>query len=284
MCLRATSFAVDLGVRTKAKLPAHAWMSVFMKMSNAKAIVTGGVSGLGLAVSKRLVELGANIAVLDIHKHGYDIVKSVLRNSALFIDTNVASESSVQQAIKAVVRKLGSITLAVNCAGIAQTKRVIDRRGMLSQAEFTHVLNVNLIGTFNICQAAAYAMCANEPTRDGERGVIINTASIAAYEGQVGQTAYAASKGGVVSLTLPLAREFARFGIRVMAIAPGIFETPLIQNISDAAREHLIQSIPFPHRPGDPSEFAALVCSIYENHMLNGEVIRLDGALRMPMM
>ena len=255
-----------------------------MRMSNANAIVTGGASGLGLAVSKLLVELGANIAVLDVHEHGHDIIKSSLRNKALFIDTNVTSEASVQEAVKAVLRSFGSITLAVNCAGIAQAKRVIGRRGLLSQAEFTHIINVNLVGTFNICQAAAYAMLDNEPNRDGERGVIINTASIAAYEGQVGQTAYAASKGGVVSLTLPLAREFARFGIRVMAIAPGIFETPLIQNISEAAREHLIQSVPFPHRPGDPSEFAAMVCSIYENHMLNGEVIRLDGALRMPMM
>jgi NAD(P)-dependent dehydrogenase (short-subunit alcohol dehydrogenase family) len=161
---------------------------------------------------------------------------------------------------------------------------VLGREKNLTQTEFAKIINVNLIGTFNVCRSAAYAMSTNAPDKEGERGVIINTASIAAYEGQVGQAAYAASKGGVISLTLPLAREFSRFGIRVMAIAPGVFETPLFENIAESAREHLLQAIPFPHRLGKAVEFAQLVCSIIENPMLNGEVIRLDGALRMPVM
>ncbi len=255
-----------------------------MKVSDAKAIITGGASGLGLAVATKLMNSGARVAVLDNQKRAQEIVSSKLGNDTLFINTDVSSEASVDQSIQSVVSNYGNITLAVNCAGIAQAKRVIGRDGMLSQSEFSRVIDVNLIGTFNVCRAAAHTMSTNSPIDNGERGVIINTASIAAYEGQVGQCAYAASKGGVVSLTLPLAREFARFGIRVVAIAPGIFETPLVQNISEPAKEHLVQSIPFPHRIGDPKEFAALVCSIYENPMLNGEVIRLDGALRMPMM
>ena len=252
-----------------------------MKINEAKAVVTGGASGLGLAVATKLDRMGAKIAVLDVHEAAHETVVSQLSKHALFIRTDVSSEESVDQALDSAKTHFGEITLAVNCAGVVQVQRVLGRDRPLSQAEFESVIGVNLIGTFTVCRTAAQAMQSNTPSEEGERGVIINTASIAAFEGQIGQAAYAASKGGVASLTLPLAREFARLGIRVMAIAPGVFKTPLLDNISEAAKEHLIQSIPFPHRMGEPREFAELVCAIYQNPMLNGEVIRLDGALRM---
>lgn len=255
-----------------------------MELSEAKAIVIGGGSGLGLAVAKRVQHAGGTVAVLDVNEFARNTVSSELGSEALFIHTDVTSESSVDKAVNAVAIEFQGITLAVNCAGVVQSKRVIGRRGVLSQEEFAKVINVNLIGTFIVCRAAALAMRENTPDKNNERGVLINVASIAAFEGQIGQTAYAASKGGIVSLTLPLAREFARFGIRVMAIAPGLIRTPLLDHISEPAKEHLTQSIPFPHRLGEPDEFAQLVCSIYENPLLNGEVIRLDGALRMPML
>ncbi len=255
-----------------------------MELSEAKAIIIGGGSGLGLAVAKRVQGLGGRVAVLDVNEFARKTVSSKLGIKALFIHTDVTSESSVDKAINSVAKEFKGFTLVVNCAGIVQSKRVIGRKSVLSQEEFTKVISVNLIGTFNVCRATALAMCKNIPDKNSERGVIVNVASIAAFEGQIGQTAYAASKGGVVSLTLPLAREFARFGIRVMTIAPGLIRTPLLEHISEPAKEHLTQSIPFPHRLGEPDEFAQLVCSIYENPLLNGEVIRLDGALRMPML
>lgn len=254
-----------------------------MKLNKARAIITGGGSGLGLAVAAKLYEAGARVAVLDIDEKSQDTVSSTIAKDVLFIRADVSSEKSVEDALDVALSKLGAITLAVNCAGVVQHKRVIGRNSLLNQDEFSDIINVNLIGTFNVCRIAAQIMSTNIPDAGGERGVIINSASISAYEGQIGQAAYAASKGGVVSLTLPLAREFARLRIRVMTVAPGIFETPLIEDISQPAREHLIQSVPFPHRLGDPVEFAELVCAIYEIPMLNGEVIRLDGALRMPM-
>lgn len=255
-----------------------------MELSEAKAIIIGGGSGLGLAVAKRVQHTGGKVAVLDVNELARHTVSVELGNEALFIHADVTSESSVDKAVNSVAREFQGLTLAVNCAGIVQSKRIIGRKGVLSQEEFANVINVNLIGTFIVCRAAAVAMRENIPDKHSERGVLINVASIAAFEGQIGQTAYAASKGGIVSLTLPLAREFARFGIRVMAIAPGLIRTPLLDHISEPAREHLTQSIPFPHRLGEPDEFAQLVCSIYENPLLNGEVIRLDGALRMPML
>ena len=258
------------------------WGYDVMKLNEARAIITGGGSGLGLAVAAKLYSSGARVAVLDINEKSQHTVASTVAEDVLFIPTDVSSEASVDDALDLALAKLGAVTLAVNCAGVAQSKRVIGRDSLLNQDEFSEIININLIGTFNVCRTAAQVMSTNIPDEGGERGVIINTASISAFEGQIGQAAYAASKGGVTSLTLPLAREFARFGIRVIAIAPGIFETPLIEDISQPAKEHLIQSVPFPHRLGDPVEFADLVCSIYQIPMLNGEVIRLDGALRMP--
>lgn len=254
-----------------------------MDLKQAKAVVTGGASGLGLAVAKRLHGLGARVAVLDVREDAGRIVQSELGGNVLFVPADVASESSVERAIKKIADRFSGITLAVNSAGIVQSRRVLGRSGPLPQADFAAVIEVNLIGTFTVCREAACTMQHNRLNKHGERGVIINTASIAAYEGQIGQSAYAASKGGVVSLTLPLAREFARFGIRVVAVAPGLFKTPLFDTLSEPAKEHLIQSIPFPHRLGQPDEFADLVCAIYQNPMLNGEVIRLDGALRLPL-
>ena len=254
-----------------------------MKLNEARAIITGGGSGLGLAVATKLYGVGARVAVLDIDEKSHHTVISSIAEDVLFIPTDVSSEASVENALDMVLGKFGAITLAVNCAGVVQSKRVIGRNELLNQDEFSEIISINLIGTFNVCRAVAHAMSSNIPDEGSERGVIINTASIAAYEGQIGQAAYAASNGGIASLTLPLAREFARFGIRVMTVAPGIFETPFIEDISQPAKEHLVQSVPFPHRLGNPVEFADLICSIYEIAMLNGEVIRLDGALRMPM-
>lgn len=255
-----------------------------MELSKAKAIITGGGSGLGLAVAHRVQQAGGRIAVLDANKFAQERVTSELGAKVVFEYADVSSESSLDKAVQSVAKTFKGFTLAVNCAGIVQSKRVIGGKSLLSQEEFTKIINVNLIGTFIFSKTAAVTMRDNVPDENGERGVIINVASIAAYEGQIGQAAYAASKGGVVSLTLPLAREFARYGIRVMTIAPGLIRTPLLENISEPAKEHLTQSIPFPHRLGEPDEFAQLVCSIYENPFLNGEVIRLDGALRMPML
>lgn len=255
-----------------------------MELNKAKALVTGGGSGLGLAVTKTIHHAGGQVAVLDVDASVEQRISAELGESVPFEFADVTSEVSVDKAFNAVTSQFGGITLAVNCAGVMQSKRVIGRKGSLSQEEFTRTIQVNLIGTFVACRAAALKMRDNVPDRNGERGVIINVASIAAYEGQIGQGAYASSKGGIVSLTLPLAREFAHFGIRVMTIAPGLMRTPLLEQLPEAAREHLIQSIPFPHRLGEPDEFAQLVCAIYENPLLNGEVIRLDGALRMPML
>jgi NAD(P)-dependent dehydrogenase (short-subunit alcohol dehydrogenase family) len=255
-----------------------------MRLHEARAVVTGGASGLGLAVTRMLHEKGARVAVLDIHQDARTRLAPVLGDQGLFIKTDVTCEQGVERAMARAAGRLGGISLVVNCAGITQARRVLGRERTLSSADFARVLDINLTGTFTVCRVAASTMRNTPPNREGERGVIVNTASIAAFEGQVGQAAYAASKGGVVALTLPLAREFARFGIRVVAIAPGIFETPLLDTLSEPAREHLVQAIPFPHRLGRPQEFAQLVCHIYENPMLNGAVIRLDGALRMPWM
>jgi len=253
-----------------------------MNIKAAKAIVTGGASGLGLAVARRLTRSGAKVAVFDVDPKVKDRIAHELGNDAIYFVTDVTSESSVDQAVAAAAERLRGLTLAVNCAGIVQSRRVLGRDGLLASAHFARVVEVNLIGTFTVCRAVANVMRQNDPMENGERGVIVNTASIAAFEGQVGQAAYAASKGGVVSLTLPLAREFANLGIRVTAIAPGLFKTPMLRELPVETRIKLAKQIPFPNRLGEPEEFAELVCHIYENPMLNGAVIRLDGALRMP--
>jgi NAD(P)-dependent dehydrogenase (short-subunit alcohol dehydrogenase family) len=252
-----------------------------MVLKTAKAIVTGGASGLGFAVVQRLALAGAKVAVLDLDKDGKERVTQGIKG-ALYFNTDVTVESAVDDAVAEVTRRFRGLTLAVSCAGILQSRRVLGRDALLSTADFARVVAVNLIGLFTVCRAAANAMKQNEPTEGGERGVIINTASIAAFEGQMGQAAYAASKGGVASLTLPLAREFSRLGIRVMAIAPGIFRTPMLKDFATESRHLLAKLAPFPNRLGEPDEFADLVCYIYQNLMLNGAVIRLDGALRLP--
>jgi NAD(P)-dependent dehydrogenase (short-subunit alcohol dehydrogenase family) len=253
-----------------------------MNIKAAKAIVTGGASGLGFAVARHLTRTGAKVAVFDVDPNAKDRIVRELGQDAIYFVTDVTSESSVDQAVAAAAERFRGLTFAVNCAGIVQSRRVLGRDGLLSSADFARVVEVNLTGTFTVCRAVANIMRQNDPTGKGGRGVIVNTASIAAFEGQVGQAAYAASKGGVVSLTLPLAREFANLGIRVVAIAPGLFRTPMLEGLPTEARVELAKQVPFPNRLGEPEEFAELVCHIYENPMLNGAVIRLDGALRMP--
>lgn len=253
-----------------------------MKLESAKAVITGGASGLGFAVAQSVVKAGGSVAILDCNKDRGAEAVATLGSQAHFFATDVSDEASVDQAVANANSAMGGITLAVNCAGIAPSQRVLGREALMSTADYERVLRINLIGTFAVCRAVADVMQHNAPTdTDGERGVIINTASIAAFEGQIGQAAYSASKGGVVSMTLPLAREFARLGIRVITIAPGVFETPMFDTLPQEAREALAANTPFPKRLGKAEEFAGLVASIYENPMVNGSVIRIDGALRM---
>ena len=243
-----------------------------MQTQGGTFLVTGGGSGLGAAVAGDLAEGGANVVVADLEGENNENVR--------FIETDVADEESVQDTIDATL-EFGELHGVISCAGVATAEKILGKEGPHALDSFNKVVQVNLIGTFNVARLAAAAMKENEPTEGGERGVIVNTASVAAFEGQVGQAAYAASKGGVVSLTLPLARELASYGIRVVAIAPGIFDTPMMAVLPDEARESLGNQVPFPSRLGKPEEYAALVRHIVENEMLNGEVIRLDGAVRM---
>jgi NAD(P)-dependent dehydrogenase (short-subunit alcohol dehydrogenase family) len=244
-------------------------------------LVTGGGSGLGAATAEMLVEQGARVLIADINPAAGEAKAAELGKSALFLQTDVTSELSVQAAVYLAEREFGGLWGAVNCAGIVLAERTLGRNGPHPLDAFNRVIQVNLLGTFNVIRLAAQAMTQNEPQLDGERGVIINTASVAAYDGQIGQAAYSASKGGVVGMTLPIARELARFGIRVMSIAPGIFQTPMMAALPEAAQKSLGEQVPFPSRLGLPSEYAALAKHIIENRMLNGEVIRLDGAIRM---
>ena len=253
-----------------------------MDFNHIKAIVTGGASGLGLAVVEDIIAAGGQAAILDCNQALGAEVAARLGDRVHFFLTDVTVEKSVDQALAEANATMQGIDLGVNCAGIATSRRVLARDGLMRSAEFEQIIKINLTGSFTVCRTLANAMQHNEPVGpDAERGVIINTASIAAFEGQIGQAAYAASKGGIASMTLPLAREFARLGIRVMAIAPGIFETPMFDILPLEAREALAANTPFPNRLGQPAEFAALVRHIVENPMLNGSVIRLDGALRM---
>jgi NAD(P)-dependent dehydrogenase (short-subunit alcohol dehydrogenase family) len=250
-----------------------------MDIKGQAAIVTGAGSGLGAATATMLAQAGAKVALLDINLEGARAVAE--KCGGLAIKCDVADADGAAKALDEAKAKHGAARVLVNCAGIGPAKRIVGRDGAMPLADFARVINVNLIGTFNMLRLAAAAMQALEPLKDGERGVVVSTASVAAFEGQIGQAAYASSKGGVAALTLPAAREFAQSGIRVCAIAPGIFGTPMLHTLPQEAQDSLGASVPFPKRLGDPSEFAGLVLHIVNNGYLNGEVIRLDGALRM---
>ena len=252
-----------------------------MNLKNAVALVTGGGSGLGEATVREFASAGAKVAILDLPSSPGAKVAESLGANALFVEADVASADQVTDAIAKTVAKFASIQIAVNCAGIGRAMRTVTKDGPHSLDLFSKVIAVNLIGTFNVTRLAAAQMAKNQPGPDGERGVIINTASVAAFDGQIGQVAYSASKGGVVSMTLPIARELAQFGIRVLAIAPGLFLTPLLASLPQEAQDSLAAAIPFPRRLGDPSEFASLVMQMVDNPYLNGEVVRLDASLRM---
>lgn len=255
-----------------------------MEIQNKGVLITGGASGLGAASARLLAENGARVFIADLNSEGGETLASELRAGgadAHFVHTNVTSEESVQNAVRAATEGGKSLHILINCAGIGIAEKVMGKSGVHSLESFQRVINVNLIGTFNAIRLAVAAMAENEPTAGGERGVIISTASVAAFEGQIGQAAYSASKGGIVGMMLPIAREVARIGVRLVAIAPGIFETPLLGALPEPARISLGQQVPFPSRLGQPSEYAALAKHIIENEMLNGTTIRLDGALRM---
>lgn len=252
-----------------------------MKIENKTFLVTGGASGLGLATAKMIIENGGNAVLLDVNEEAGTKAQANFGEKSKFVKTDVTNEQEVQNTISQSIALFGSIAGIINCAGVGPAKRVVGKDGPHPLDFFQKVININLIGTFNTLRLVANEMQNNEPNEGGERGIIINTASVAAFDGQIGQAAYSASKGGIVAMTLPIAREFARMGIRVMAIAPGIFETPLLASLPQEAQDSLGKQVPFPPRLGKPTEFANLVKHIIENQMLNGEVIRLDGAIRM---
>jgi len=250
-----------------------------MNIKDQGAVVTGGASGLGRAAAEALHEAGARVAVLDVNAKAAEQVAGAVGGFAAACD--VTNAESTRSALQAAEDAIGPIRICINCAGVGPAKRILGRAGPMELDDFARVIEVNLIGTFNVLRLVSAHMAKLDPLADNERGVVINTASIAAYEGQVGQAAYASSKGGVASLTLPGARELSRYGIRVLAIAPGIFETPMLHALPDTAQQSLAAAIPFPARLGRPSEFAALCLHMIENTMLNGEVVRLDGAIRL---
>lgn len=252
-----------------------------MDIQNKGVLVTGGASGLGAACVRLLSQAGAQVVIADLNDEAGAALAREIGAAAYYVHTNVTEEDSMQAAVQAGVAHGGGLSVLINCAGIGSAERVLGKIGPASLASFSRVISVNLIGTFNAIRLAAAAMAENPPAAGGERGVIINTASVAAFDGQIGQAAYSASKGGIVGMTLPIARELARSGIRVMTIAPGLFDTPLLAGLPEAARISLGQQVPFPPRLGRPDEYAALARHIIENEMLNGEVIRLDGGIRM---
>ena len=257
-----------------------------MELKNAVALVSGGASGLGAACVRRLVSGGAKVVIVDRDaEKGAALAESLVAEldaEVRFAHADVTSEADIQNAVKTAVDAFGTVNISINCAGIGMAMKTIGKQGVHPLDVFETVIRINLIGTFNVIRLAAAQMLTNTPNAEGERGVIINTASVAAYDGQIGQAAYSASKGGIVGMTLPVARDLSRDGIRVMTIAPGIFDTPLLAALPEPARISLGQQVPFPSRLGRPEEYAQLAQAIIENPMLNGEVIRLDGALRMP--
>lgn len=252
-----------------------------METRNSVALVTGGASGLGAATVEMLVAGGGRVVILDREGSGGAERAHSLGPAVRFVAADVTSESQVREAIDAARNAFGGLHVAVNCAGVGSAAKTLSKRGVFPLELFAKCVEVNLIGTFNVIRLAAEAMALGEPNAEGERGVIVNTASVAAFEGQIGQAAYSASKGGVVGMTLPVARDLAAYGIRVVTIAPGLFNTPMLAMMPEEARRKLGAQVPFPGRLGEPHEFAHLVKAIVENPMLNGETIRLDGAIRM---
>jgi NAD(P)-dependent dehydrogenase (short-subunit alcohol dehydrogenase family) len=254
-----------------------------MNISGSAAVITGGVSGLGAATARMIVGAGGRVVMLDVNEElGAAMVRELGEAQARFAKADVSDGPQAQAAVDLALQAFGAIHICVNCAGIGDAMLTVGKEGPGDLDRFTRVIRINLIGTFNVARLAAAAMVKNQPNEEGERGVIINTASAAAYDGQIGQVPYSASKGGIVGLTLPMARDLARYGIRVMTIAPGTFDTPLLARLPEKVRASLGEAVPFPPRLGRPPEYAMLARQIIENPMLNGEVIRLDGAIRMP--
>jgi NAD(P)-dependent dehydrogenase (short-subunit alcohol dehydrogenase family) len=252
-----------------------------LRVEDSTFFITGGGSGLGAATARLLAQNGASVVLADVNEEAGERTASQIGSGAKFVRTDVTNEGSVQDALDSAVETFGSLNGVVNCAGIGPAAKVVGKKGVHDMGLFTKTVEINLMGTFNVIRLAAVKLAENKPGEGGERGVVVNTASVAAYDGQIGQAAYAASKGGVVALTLPVARELASSGIRVVTIAPGIFETPMLAALPEAAKESLGKQVPFPPRLGKPEEYAALAKHIIENQMLNGEVIRLDGGIRM---
>ncbi|WP_223788891.1 SDR family NAD(P)-dependent oxidoreductase [Marinicella meishanensis] len=253
-----------------------------MNLATTKAVITGGASGLGFACAEHIVKQGGQVTLIDINPQaGADAVVQLGAESATFVQADVSDEGQIQQACDHAKQFMRSINVAINCAGVLAGGRVLGREAPMALDHFNQAIQVNLVGSFNVAKAAANLMQHNEADADGQRGVIINTASVAAFEGQIGQAAYSASKGGIVGMTLPMARELTRFGIRVMTIAPGVFLTPMVAGLPDDIKAALGASVPFPSRLGEPTEFARMAEHIIENTYLNGSTIRLDGAVRL---
>lgn len=252
-----------------------------MHIEHSVFLISGGASGLGLATARELVGQGGKVVLLDINEQAGQQAVAELGDAARFVRADITREEEGRTAVAQALEEFGALHGLVNCAGVAPAEKVLGRNGAHGLDSFRRTVEINLVGSFNLLRLAAEAMAQNTPNAGGERGVIINTASVAAFDGQMGQAAYAASKGGVAALTLPAARDLARFGIRVMCVAPGVFETPMMAGMPQEVRDSLAANVPFPPRLGRPDEYAALVRHIVENPMLNGEVIRLDGALRM---
>jgi 3-hydroxyacyl-CoA dehydrogenase / 3-hydroxy-2-methylbutyryl-CoA dehydrogenase len=252
-----------------------------MKIEDVVAVITGGASGLGEATARLLVSCGGKVALLDMNAEKGVALASELGPTAIFCKTDVTDEKSTKEAIDKTMEAFGAINVNINCAGVGAGAKVLSKRGPMDMNSFRKVLDINLMGTINTLRLAAEKMMDNEPNEDGERGVVISTASTAAFDGQIGQAAYSASKAALVGMTLPIAREFADYGIRVMTIAPGLFDTPMMESLPPEIKKSLEDNVPFPRRLGRPSEYAALSKHIIENAMLNGETVRLDGSLRM---